>query len=220
MPPYGELIEAAREAAGLSRREAARRAGISDAWWRYVTRGWQNGPITGPADTVATMARVTGVTPERLESEGQRPDAAARLREMLAEEAAREAEVPPLTHEDAALQAILDDDRLPIDVRRGMVALAEMMRRRTEAERGGGQGTRSALGWAQWMTRTPRSSRTPTRPGTSRARTCPGSRSRPNWACPAVDAYRLLGALTCGNAGAIYKTAGQGMSTICTCSMR
>jgi len=82
-PPYGALIEAAREAAGLSRREAARRAGISDAWWRYVVQGWQNGPISGPADTVAEMARVVGVTPEQLEAEGQRADAAKALREIL-----------------------------------------------------------------------------------------------------------------------------------------
>jgi hypothetical protein len=50
-------------------------------------------------------------------------------------------EAPPLAHEDAALQAILDDDRLPLEVRRGMVALAEAMRRRSDSERDG----RSAL---------------------------------------------------------------------------
>lgn len=86
LPPYGVLIEAAREDAGLSRREAARRAGISDSWWRYVAAGWQNGPLTGTADTVAAMARVAGVTPERLESEGERPDAARVLRGLLSSE--------------------------------------------------------------------------------------------------------------------------------------
>lgn len=85
-PAYGALIEAAREAAGLSRREAARRAGISDAWWRYVVQGWQNGPISGAADTVAKMARVVGVTPDELETEGQRADAARVLREVLSAE--------------------------------------------------------------------------------------------------------------------------------------
>lgn len=140
MPPYGELIEAAREAAGLSRREAARRAGISDAWWRYVTRGWQNGPITGPADTVAVMARVVGLTPERLESEGERPDAAGKLREMIAREEADRA-ADPYADEDEALQEILRDERLPEDVRRGLVALAKAMRDRSDFERDG----RSAL---------------------------------------------------------------------------
>jgi transcriptional regulator with XRE-family HTH domain len=83
MPPYGVLIEAAREDAGLSRREAARRAGISDSWWRYVAAGWQNGPLAGTPDTVAAMARAVGVTPDDLENEGERPDAARVLRGML-----------------------------------------------------------------------------------------------------------------------------------------
>lgn len=80
-PPHGELIEAAREQAGLSMREAARRAGVSDAWWRYVVNGWQGDtPVAGTAETVAGFARVVGVTPEELESRGQRPDAAEILR--------------------------------------------------------------------------------------------------------------------------------------------
>lgn len=85
-PAYGLLIEAARKDAGLSVREAARRAGISDAWWRYVVRGYQNlsgggyGQMTGPADTVAEMARVVGIAADRLETEGQYPAAAAILR--------------------------------------------------------------------------------------------------------------------------------------------
>lgn len=91
-PAYGLLIEDAREKLGLSVREAARRAGISDAWWRYVVRGYQNlsgggyGQMRGPADTVAAMARVVELSPERLESEGQRPDAAAKLRKILQDE--------------------------------------------------------------------------------------------------------------------------------------
>jgi hypothetical protein len=85
-PPYGELIEQARGDAGLSKREAARRAGISDAWWRYVTEGRQGDtPVPGTAGTVAAMARAVGLSPERLEEEGQRKDAAAALRKMLAQ---------------------------------------------------------------------------------------------------------------------------------------
>lgn len=81
-PPYGELIEQARLEAGISKREAARRAGISDAWWRYVTEGRQGEtPVPGTAETVAAMARAVGLSPERLEGEGSRPDAAALLRE-------------------------------------------------------------------------------------------------------------------------------------------
>jgi transcriptional regulator with XRE-family HTH domain len=84
-PPYGALIEDAREKAGLSAREAARRTGISDAWWRYLVRGYQKAPgdLNARAETIARMARVVGVTPDRLETEGERPDAAEILREIL-----------------------------------------------------------------------------------------------------------------------------------------
>ena len=85
-PPYGVLIEAARKDARLSARVAARRTGISEGWWRQVVRGYQtlsggaHGEVTGPAETVAAMAHTVGVTPEQLESEGERPDAAEALR--------------------------------------------------------------------------------------------------------------------------------------------
>jgi transcriptional regulator with XRE-family HTH domain len=95
-PPYGALIEAAREDAGLSRREAARRAGISDAWWRYVASGWQNGPVTGTAETVAAMALATGgVTPEQMETKGERPDAARVMRRLLRDEPGPPASATP-----------------------------------------------------------------------------------------------------------------------------
>lgn len=88
-PPEGVLIESAREDAGLSKREAARRAGISEGWWRTVVKGYQSlgggdrGAVRDtPAKTIAKMAAVVGVTPEQLETEGERPDAAAILREM------------------------------------------------------------------------------------------------------------------------------------------
>lgn len=88
-PPYGELIEEARAAARLSKREAARRAGISDAWWRYVTEGRQGEtPIRGTAETVAAMALAVHLSPERLETEGERPDAAEILRAGLSRPAA------------------------------------------------------------------------------------------------------------------------------------
>ena len=88
-PPEGVLIESARGAAKLSVREAARRAGISEGWWRQVARGYQSlsGGAFGivrdvPADTIARMARAAGVEPEQLAVEGQRPDAAEALRQM------------------------------------------------------------------------------------------------------------------------------------------
>ena len=143
-PPYGELIETARENARLSRREAARRAGISDSWWRYVAAGWQNGPVPGSAETVAAMARVVNVSPEELEAEGERPDAARVLREMLREKPPPARSVPDLAEApdvaavlfpgDKLKQAIwrlLDPDTgepLPEAQRAGLVAHVDKMR--------------------------------------------------------------------------------------------
>ncbi len=40
-PPWGALITAALRQAGLSAREAARRAGLSEGRWRQITSGYQ-----------------------------------------------------------------------------------------------------------------------------------------------------------------------------------
>ena len=94
-PPEGVLIETARKATGLSVREAARHAGISEGWWRQVAKGYQSlsggahGTVRAPAGTVAEMARVVGLTPQQMEAEGQRPDAAEAMRRDA------EARVPP-----------------------------------------------------------------------------------------------------------------------------
>lgn len=66
-PPEGRLITAALKQSGLSAREAARRAGISEVRWRQIAGGFQTVsgqhiPVTGPADTVARMAHVVGLT--------------------------------------------------------------------------------------------------------------------------------------------------------------
>jgi transcriptional regulator with XRE-family HTH domain len=82
-PPWGALIAAALRAAGLSAREAARRAGISEGRWRQITSGYQvvspgvYAQVRGPAGTLARMATVAGVTPEQLTAAGR--DDAARV---------------------------------------------------------------------------------------------------------------------------------------------
>ena len=87
-PPEAELLYLARSGQHLSIREAARRAGISENRWRQVEAGYQTVrkgvkvPANATAATLASMARVVGLTPDRLEAEGQRPDAAGILREM------------------------------------------------------------------------------------------------------------------------------------------
>jgi transcriptional regulator with XRE-family HTH domain len=85
--PEGKLISYARMIAGLSVREAARRAGISEARWRQIANGYQvtRGEyfpeVGSPAGTVARMARGVYVTPEALEEAG-RADAAGELRNL------------------------------------------------------------------------------------------------------------------------------------------
>jgi len=99
-PPEAELLYLARSGQHLSIREAARRAGISENRWRQVEAGYQTVrkgvrvPANATAATLASMARAVGLTPDRLEAEGQRPDAAGILREMQHQ---HEAAVPRLS---------------------------------------------------------------------------------------------------------------------------
>lgn len=85
--PEGELIAKAQKRARLSNREAAKRAGISEARWRHIISGYrseagQHVPVSGPADTIARMAQVVGATPEQLAEVG-REDAAEAFREIV-----------------------------------------------------------------------------------------------------------------------------------------
>jgi transcriptional regulator with XRE-family HTH domain len=114
-PSHGELLETARLHAKLSIREAARRAGISDNWWRAVVSGSQNGaPANGSPEAVAAMARVVGVTPGQLENEGENEDAARVLRELLREPqpertappSAARADTPPAASGDEYAEVI------------------------------------------------------------------------------------------------------------------
>ena len=106
-PPEGILIEAARKRIGLSIRESARRAGISEGWWRQVARGYQTlsggawGPVQAPPETVAKMARVVQLSAAQVENEGRRPDAAEfMLREVP----------PPPREVPGPLDALPDDE--------------------------------------------------------------------------------------------------------------
>ncbi len=80
-PPWGALITAAQASEGISAREAARRAGLSEGRWRQITGGYQvvspgvYAQVRGPAGTLAKMAAVVGVTPAQLRAAG-REDAA------------------------------------------------------------------------------------------------------------------------------------------------
>lgn len=86
--PEGALIRVAREAAGLTLPEAAEASGVSKARWSQVETGYEtrNGHVKvvqAKAATIAHMAHAVRLSPDRLESEGKRPDAAEILREIL-----------------------------------------------------------------------------------------------------------------------------------------
>jgi transcriptional regulator with XRE-family HTH domain len=89
-PPEARLIRAAREAAGLTAAKAAGKTGgvVSPVYWRDVERGTggrrgERVPVRGSARVIAHMALAVTLTPDRLETEGERPDAADVLREIL-----------------------------------------------------------------------------------------------------------------------------------------
>ncbi|MFF5045594.1 helix-turn-helix domain-containing protein [[Kitasatospora] papulosa] len=80
------MIASALKKSGLSARKAARQADLSDARWRQIVSGYQSvsgspAPVRAPADTLARMAQVVGVTPTELR-EAQREDAARELEEL------------------------------------------------------------------------------------------------------------------------------------------
>ncbi|MBT2453334.1 hypothetical protein [Streptomyces sp. ISL-86] len=67
----------------MSARKAASQAGLSDARWRQIVSGYQSVsgahvPVRAPAETLARMAQVVGVSPEQL-AEAGREDAAQEL---------------------------------------------------------------------------------------------------------------------------------------------
>jgi hypothetical protein len=89
-PPEAQIIAEFRERPPrMSIRAAAAEAGISESRWRQIENGVRmfRGtpyPESGPAQTVAKMAAVVGVTPDQL-THAARPDAAGELEAILAE---------------------------------------------------------------------------------------------------------------------------------------
>lgn len=108
-PAEARLIHDRRVKAGLSIREAARRAGISEGSWRRT-----EGPrrLHRTQQTVARMAQVVAVTPAELEKAG-RPDAARELAALLPLPAQPADVVAELRARIAALEALAADSRWP-----------------------------------------------------------------------------------------------------------
>lgn len=87
-PPEAALIRLARTASKITVASAAQRAAMSKARWTQIEQGFETRkgahlPAWAPPGTLAHMAHAVGISPERLETEGERPDAAAVLREIL-----------------------------------------------------------------------------------------------------------------------------------------
>lgn len=122
-PPWGRLIAAALRGAGISAREAARRAGISEGRWRQITGGYQvvspgvYARVRGPAATLAKMATVAGVTAAELRASGRDDAADVLLRQQEAEALLRQQEQRP-SHEEM-LERVLAMD---IDQARDLLA--------------------------------------------------------------------------------------------------
>jgi hypothetical protein len=82
--PEGKLLQEAQKASGRSIRQVAEAAGMSDARWRQIVKGWMRPApdvvtaVVAPATTLAKMAIVVDVTAEDLRRAG-RDDAAAIL---------------------------------------------------------------------------------------------------------------------------------------------
>ncbi len=99
-PPWGTVITAALRRAGLSAREAARQAGISEGRWRQITGGYQvvrpgvYARVRGPAATLAKMAAVAGVTEAELRAAGRDDAAQVLLRQQAAKALVRQQEGP------------------------------------------------------------------------------------------------------------------------------
>jgi hypothetical protein len=118
-PPWGELIRARREGQpGLSIRQAARQARISVTTWTDIEKGWRFAApgtpvgVHGAADKLASMALITGVSPEELEGTGRR-DAAVILAHLLDAQPAdvSRAEAEQLAHSIASRRGLTERQR-------------------------------------------------------------------------------------------------------------
>lgn len=87
-PPEAVLLRLARKAAGATVEETARAAGISKAWLSSIENGYDTRtddgtrPVRAKDEVVARLAAFLHISPGRLETEGERPDAALVLTEM------------------------------------------------------------------------------------------------------------------------------------------
>ncbi|MFC4912547.1 hypothetical protein [Actinomadura gamaensis] len=109
---------------GWSIRRAARESEYSEGRWRQVVKGYEGRgggavrAVHASADTLASMAQTLDLSPEQLDGVG-RPDAAEKLRELIARNDLRASVLRDLGDDPEVLAAL---DRLPPSVREDAVA--------------------------------------------------------------------------------------------------
>ena len=141
--PWGELIRVAREAQTprMSVKAAAELAGISPENWGHVERGYQAGRgrnrrVTGTPSTVAHMAYVVGLSPDRLVQAGN-PAAAAILTEMVRSDTEAPSSAEGIDgYGDPTLDHLARTPGLPEEVVRGLIVIARQMRESSEGTAG------------------------------------------------------------------------------------
>jgi transcriptional regulator with XRE-family HTH domain len=88
-PPEADAISTALKRSSISQREASRRAGINESYWRRVIAGHNRGvPVNASLITVARMAHAVGLTPDDLAASGGRPEVIEELRALAKTEEA------------------------------------------------------------------------------------------------------------------------------------
>lgn len=145
--PEGRLIALAQKRSRLSGRKSAEMADMSEGHWRAIVSGSRSisagiwVPVRAPAETLARMAQVVGVTPEQLER-ANRADAAEELRLLLAkpepepemggmtlEQAIDETRLGPQPSEREAIEAmeqrLVKAQKLMAEIQQGLAELRE-----------------------------------------------------------------------------------------------
>lgn len=153
-PPEAVLLRRVRQASRISLDQAARAVDISKAWLSAIETGHDTRTrsgdgtrsVRGGDEIIAALAHYLHVSPERLETEGQRPEAAAVLGEMLLKDsqaptapAASSPEPNLLDFSIEEVDAVLNAYRP--EFRRALAQRAAELEREQEAERAAGPET-------------------------------------------------------------------------------
>ncbi|MGC5034144.1 hypothetical protein ACPXCS_06055 [Streptomyces sp. DT190] len=139
-PPEAVLIRIARQARGLSPEAAAKLVPIrlGGSRWREIEKGYKGADrqeVIGPDLTVAHMARVVGVAPDRLQEVG-RAEAAKILEEILRQESeAEEAGERPYANMTDRLERTAWEMPLSVEHRRLIVDMLREAKARGSRER-------------------------------------------------------------------------------------